>query len=513
MLDVHSSAHQERVLNWRDTFPHPHASLAGEDTAHVVELLRFADDIVVLRVRVSGAQDDVLLAVDIAQRTQEERGSRLLFQKAVPASSPVFVRHSRSYIWYGVFTADGGASGICSIFGVDVALSTEPIQFTVHCAEGGGLGESLCFEVYKDHLYTVSTLATSDNNERYFPAGREGDEEFSSFYQWSCYAPSDSGRNWSGRLWRREHREGPIHETWADLSIRMDETTGRLVIVECRREWPGGKSENRRTCYFQQLPSLEALDAQDMDDLASAWGDVWQFSSTINQIPYNERPSKRLRRNYHTEFEPGHVPTQQKEFILAQTKHRSYHLSASTFVDLVNDRDVPRSGVRTQDHLRLRVVSRKRKCPFDAEGVDGPAGFLFKPTQQNPDGIPVEHSEERFLSGEVHMWPPENAPSKLTRLLCPDIRIDGFNALADERSLIYSIQCPGLPIGQQILILISFDPKIHFSTMKPLDASQSPVLPEQIFPVQMPPSTSPDFSTIQESKPLYEAINWGYWLR
>ncbi|KAJ5216848.1 hypothetical protein N7468_009856 [Penicillium chermesinum] len=493
LLDVHSAGHQERVLDLNNILPGLHAGSADGDASGRVELLRFADGIVVFRVMGLGSQDDTLLAIDMTQRAQ----IKLLLQRAVPASASMFVRHSRSYLWYGV------CNGTWSIFGVDIASPSEPIHCSLDWPADGDLGQSLCFEIYRDHLYAVSTLSTSDSNERLSSSYRDEAERCSSFYYWSCHAPRNSRRKWSGRLWRREHCEGPINEMWTDLSIRTDERTGQPVILECRREWPGGKSENHRTYYTQQLPCPSTADEHDGEDITPATLDL--DDSTASHGPYNERPSKRLRRHYHPEHEPSHGPGGAKNSSL-----HAQNTAPSTFVDLVNDPVPPTAGVRTQDRLRLRAVSRKRKCPIDEEGIDGPAGLLFKPTQQNLDGTPVEHSEERFISGGAHMWPAEDAPSELTRLLCPGMRITGVNAIADERSLIYSIQCPGLPEGHKVLILISFDPKIHFSTMTPLGASKSPLLPNQVFPVQVPRPTSTDGSMIRESQPLYEIIRWGY---
>lgn len=72
-----------------------------------------------------------------------------------------------------------------------------------------------------------------------------------SIIDWFCYPPRQKKQKWSGRIWRRDHREGPINEMWTDLAIRFDETTGRPVIVECRREWADGNSENHQTVYLE----------------------------------------------------------------------------------------------------------------------------------------------------------------------------------------------------------------------------------------------------------------------
>lgn len=516
LLDVHNAGRQERVLNLYDILPLLRGGLQDDDAPDRVKLLQYADGIIVFRYMGVEGEDDILVVIDISPRTQGRRTKRLLFQKRVSPSATLFVRHSRSYLWYGIFTALEHSDGVWSVEGIDLIKSSKPITVTLNPFIDGDIGQSLCFEIYKDNLYAVSTQVAPDGGERFsshVPASH--DERHSSFYYWSCNAPRDSSRRWEGRLWRREHCEGPINEMWTDLSIRTDEITGRPVILECRREWPAGRSENHRTYYTQPLGIPEELGepGEDDDERPLTWADDCRGGWTNNNSLYEERPLKRLRRHYHAEHEPNHDQTQRKEFISARTKYRTYNHAASTFIDLVNDPAPPAAGIRTQDRLRLRAVSRKRKCPIDEEGTDGPAGLLYKPTQHNNDGSPVENSEERFTSSGVHMWPAEDAPAELNKLLCPDSRVNMVSASADERSLIYSIQCPGLPFNHKALMLISFDPKIHFPTLTSLCALKAPVVPEQVFPIELPRPTSPNGSTIRDSAPLYEAICWGYWLR
>ncbi|KAJ5593977.1 uncharacterized protein N7459_000185, partial [Penicillium hispanicum] len=500
LLDVHAAGREERVLNLHEILTRLES---GVDAVDRVSLLRYSDEIVVFRVEGIGAQDDLLLAIDMRQRTDPTRRRRLLLQKIVPASVPIFVRHSRSYLWYGTFTAVDGSGGVWSVCGVDLA-TFESVEFPLDRVVDGDLGQSFCFEMYQEHLYVVSS---------------DEDERFSSFYHWFCYAPRQKDRKGHGRLWRREHREGPINDMWTDLSICTDESTGRPVILECRREWPDGKSENHRTNYTEPLPTpKEALAAESEggeDSGPPAWkGNDFNDLATTSQS-YNQRPEKRIRRNYHAEYDPPYDPTQRHDFIAARTKHRSYHLAANTFVDLVNDPAPQADGVRPQDRLRLRTVSRKRKSPIDEEGLEGPKGLLFRPTQAHADGKPVEGSEERFISCGVHMWPPENAPAEIQRILCPDARIGSLHSISDDRSLIYSTSCAGLPPDHKALVLISFDPTIRFPTMTSLHRIKAPALPDTIIPVEMPRprSSKQNASLIKVADPLYQAIDWGYWLR
>lgn len=477
-------------MNLRDVIPRLGSGPAGL-VAEQVTLLHYSDGIVSFRVEHVGTQDDTLLAIDMDRRPDQTRRRRLLLQKAIPANSPIFVRHSRSYIWYGTFTAAHGSDGVWSVCGVDFA-TFEEIVFPLDRVVDGDLGQTLCFEMYQEHLYAVSTQVASGDDER-----------FSSFYHWFCHAPRLKGHKWNGRLWRREHREGPINEMWTDLSIRIDETTGRPVILECRREWRGGKSENHRTNYVEPLPTPEE---------AETWVDDDPNDLTGNHHPYDQRPEKRLRRNYHAEYEHTDDPTKRLEFIAARTKHRSYHLASATFVDLVNDPAPQADGVRSRDRLRLRTVSRKRKSPIDEEGTEGPRKMLFRPTQIEDDH-PVEGSEERFVSRGVHMWPADDAPSEIHHLLCPDSRAGAVRAVSDERSLIYSVSSTGLPPDYQALILISFDPAIRFPNLTSIRTMKAPVTSQSIFPVEVPRPQSPNPSLVQEATPLYQAIRRGYWLR
>ncbi|KAJ5116145.1 hypothetical protein N7456_000493 [Penicillium angulare] len=508
LLNVHAADKQERVLNLLDLLRrlHPGPGSPDPEVVNRVSLLRYADGILVFRIEAFAADEDMLVAIDIATRARTPNKKRLLLRTRIPSSAPVFVRHCQTYMWYGIFNAVGGSNGLWAIRGVDLTDPNEPpIAFPLDRVVDGDVGQSLCFEIYNEHLYVVSTQATSDEDERY-----------SSYYYWLCHAPRNKRRKWSGRLWRREHCEGPINEMWTDISIRTDEVTGRPVILECRREWPDGKSENHRTNYTLNLPTPE--------EALATYGETepiffnFRFNSPgcpdKTGHPNEHRPAKRLRRDYHAEYEPTQDQNKRQEFIAARTKHRSYNLNASTFIDLVNDPAPQADGFRSQDRLRLRTVSRKRKCPVDEGGEEeGTKGLLFRPTQHNEDGSPVEGSEERFVSRGVHMWPPDDCPRELQQILCPDSRINTIKAISDERSLIYSIQCAGLPMGHKALVLISFDPQIHFQTLSSLQSIKEPSVPKKIITVKAPQPDQSNASLVREAEPFYQAIKWGYWLR
>ncbi|KAJ5471527.1 hypothetical protein N7530_008884 [Penicillium desertorum] len=197
---------------------------------------------------------------------------------------------------------------------------------------------------------------------------------------------------------------------------------GRPVILECRREWLDGGSENHRTYYTTPLPTPdEALGMHLTEALTHQSGLV----DSDDDDPLDQR----------------------FDFIPAHTRHSSYHLAATTYVDLVNDPKLQADGVRSQHCLRLRTKSRECSRAIDEGGV--------------------EHSDSRG----VCLWPSEDAPSELLALLCPDSSTSLVRAVCDERSLIYSTSAEGLPPPppyHHMLILINFDPMIRFPCLTSL---------------------------------------------
>ncbi|KAJ6086385.1 hypothetical protein N7486_010666 [Penicillium sp. IBT 16267x] len=303
LLDVHAGGERERVLNLLVGLPSLCSEPLGSDTVDRVSLLRYADNILAFRVdanvnqadddqtdddqtdddqtdddqtdddqtdddqtdddqtdddQANESQTDLLVVVDMSGRLKS-------FKKRIHARAQVFVRHSRTYLWYGVFRATDILNGTWIVYGVDITSTIrDSIELFRIQAANGALDQSVCFEMYNGHLYAVSTQPTLE------------DGDYSSYYHCFCSAPGGKLRKWNRRLWRREHLEGTLNESWADLSIQMDETTGRPAILECRKEWPDkSKSENHRTYYIQPLPIPEECFAEhgEGDTAHLAWND------------------------------------------------------------------------------------------------------------------------------------------------------------------------------------------------------------------------------------------------
>ncbi|CAG8205674.1 unnamed protein product [Penicillium salamii] len=440
LLNVHGAGQKERVLD----LDHVVRRIIGignvlSDLGEQITLLRFSSGILILLVNQTNSNEGILIAIDLQSHPGQARRRRLLLQEPVSSSDPIlFVRHTRLYIWCGTFTLANGQEVAWQVWGTDFR-TLQRTEFPVERAVDGELDKTICFEVYQGHLYMVSII----------------DDRESSFYHWSCYAPNRGSKKGNGRLWRRDHREGPIHEMWADLSIQVDEKNGLPVILECRREWLDGGSENHRTYYTTPLPTPdEALAMQPAEGLTHQGGLV------DSDDEHRESTEKRQARDCHAEHETSDPLDQRFDFIPAYTRYSSYHLAAATYIDLVNDPKSQADGVHFQHCLRLRTKSRNRDRS-DEKGVRRYRSPLSDAGQSQTDGPSEGVSEGYFHAHGVYLWPPVNAPSRLLDLLCPDKSTSLVRAVCDERSLIYSTSAEGLPLHHRMLVLISFDPMIR----------------------------------------------------
>jgi hypothetical protein len=485
---VHQAGQAERVLDFHSILWRLVPSLKGFDPTQSVKLVHYCDDVLVFRVLGNTdieASMDCLFAMEVAYRHGTSRRKRLLLRAEVPTGAPIFVRGDRSYIWYGYSTvANSNEGGPWQIHAIDL-LSDQTIDYPLDRRLKGDLGETVCFEVYDETLYAISTVERSDDTP-----------SKSSFYHWFCYRKSQQ-QSYRGELWRRENSEGPIDDSWTNLSIRRDEVTGRPVIVECRREWPGGKSESRRTCYIESLPTLEeALNRE----TSASWSHLDPVE-TATEI-FGEVPNQRSCHSYHTEFHHACDQDSRWEFTTARTKFHTYHLSAMTFLDLVND-PITEEGSQSRDFFRIRAVSRRPRRLIDDENG---AGSLFK-TRNDVDRPSVHGSEERSIGQGVRLWPSKDLRS-LTTLICTGTQTGTVSAVSDERSMIYSMPSPGLQSGHQYLVLISFDPKINLINALTQRISE----PHESF-THAASKISSSGSLIRVERPLYETIRKGHWLR
>ncbi|OJI99836.1 hypothetical protein ASPVEDRAFT_39196 [Aspergillus versicolor CBS 583.65] len=533
-LDVRGASRVEQVLNLPNVLRRLIPGYNPDNGMTQVSLMNYSDWIVAFLVEMDDRAEAYILALDL-RRQLPGKSPRLRCRKAIQSTQRLFIRHNSRYLYYGTHSAlgfNGYTQWEVNCVDLRDGKTQSENMVVLDKFAGSEIGQTVCFEVYQDHLYAISTLVDFEEEE----------VDWTSYYVWICLDPKLTTHKdgvKTHRTWRRQHREGPINDTWSDLSLREDEETGQPMILECRREWRDGGSQNCRTYYVQQLPAPADVDKQQppSDYYLTPLPDE-PLAKTLDENckPNYERPRKRLRRHYHSEYEGGAEPQPRRDFILAKTKFRTYNISASSYVDLVND-PLPkaRSGeLVPRDRMRIRVVSRKRKCPIDEEGVQVKPGFLFKPELSEADGRLVENSEERFETRGVHLWPPDDAPEELNNLLCPSKRSGQVQALADDRSIVYSVNRDGLQPGDQAFILINFDPSLRLPGLKRLNFGRhlgAPAKTDAPVGIERPNASdvgqdrsamqttvggkqaNKNVPTVREEPAMYLAIDRGFWFR
>lgn len=535
-LDVHGASQVEYVLNLHAVLARVIPDCDPTEDATQMSLMNYSHGVLAFLVEVVERREAWLLAVDMRRKTECGKG-RLRLRKQLENKQRLFVRHNQSYLYYGTHSG-AGFRGYnqwvvnCVELATGKQVNEKPVQ--LHNFAGSEIGQTVCFDVHQDHLYAVSSQTGFEMEE----------VDWTSFYVWVCVAPTNNTKRVTlHRTWRRQHREGPINDSWSDISLRHDEATKQLIILECRREWHKGGSEHFRTYYVQPLPSpgeiMQSKPHGEPSRPVSLPDEPLTKTLDPSSKPNYERPRKRLRRHYHPEYTVGHDdPGRRQEFILNRTKLRTYNLSASTFVDLVNDPCPTLGSLIPHDRLRLRMVSRKRKCPIDELGEEGPENLLYRPEitkeqEQEEDGQPSEGSEERFASRGVRLWPPDNAPPELTQLLCPSKRTGKVEAMADERTIIYTVNQEGLSSDMQAIILINFDPALRLPGLQRLGMSGAPeTQPTNLandtarphigvkgqglafsLPTVSQRRTNQKETSVREELAMYMKIQRGYWLR
>ena len=137
---------------------------------------------------------------------------------------------------------------------------------------GTDIGQTIAFEIFDGYFYAVSNQSTYEVEEI----------DWTSYYH--CYRFSLTDGNVPKlqhmRIWRRQHREGPINDTWTDILLRKDETTGIVNIVEARREWANGTSRQTRTFYFHPLTFEDETGGELANISASSAGPALNFSES-----------------------------------------------------------------------------------------------------------------------------------------------------------------------------------------------------------------------------------------
>jgi hypothetical protein len=276
--------------------------------------------------------------------------------------------------------------------------------------DGANIGSDICFEIIDGQFYCVSnTLKT-----------QTGNGARNNFYQVVRFPVEDAVHERCQKppmrnLWRRHDSEGLVDERWTSLQLSKSEKTGKVSIVETRKEWCRGNAGSQRTCYRKELQfgqeanrSAESLVSTVLGSMTDPAGEEWNSEAYIEERP---------REDIHV----GDGPREIKTYTLQECFVRSYNPSCNSFVDLVAEAYSQHSA------LQLRV----------------------QPKEQG--------SSAELWPRDQHPYHHDDVLAQLYGVVNPIQPIMGVEWSMDERILVYS---PTHMASGQLrpLVLISFDP-------------------------------------------------------
>ncbi|KAM5445302.1 hypothetical protein MaudCBS49596_007659 [Microsporum audouinii] len=534
-LNILGAAEFEEVVDLKGVLGSYHSLSNGRPYANFkYKLLHYCDGMVALVCQPSARDSAWLLVIDMKLEFATcGKTYRVRFCRPLASTRNLFVRLNRSFMYYGTHSGrarHGHREWVLEGFNFMTCsdVSSEPIQLENFA--GSEIGSTVCFEIKDRYLYAVSNQTSFEDEEI----------DWTSYY--ICVrVPLDKPTDiqWQ-RIWRRQHREGPINDNWTKLSLCVDQTTCQLTIVECRHEWQNGGSENFRINYSQPLdcfnPAEPVEGVCETGFASSPPKDGLPKYLPVNSLPDEplartlgpfskpnyEPPKKRHKRFYHLEYTPEEAQSpERRDFTLSNTKFHTYNLMAAAFMDLVNDPPQQvKSFTTPPDRLRLRIGARKRhfqQYEMDDEG----SGATMCPTPTSMSDSPPMRIEEGYQSCGIKMWPPNNAPAGLLKLLCPSSKAGKVVGTSDERFMVYSTDS-GQSDGTKAIIMISFDPSIglkHMKCLKPKSPGSPGPLSKRhrsdakLSTAQGMLNTHPEPTWFRVEPAQYLRLNRGFWLR
>lgn len=469
----------------------------------------YAEGVVTLLCDFGLALGQYLFAIDL-ERAEPEKNCAIedvsgdLFCLRLQSTHKLFVRHNAQYLYYGIHTATG-SSGFNEwlIYGYNWRRKERVFQLPLQLYEfvGSDIGTTACFTIYNDSFIALTNQMSFESEE----------VDWTSLYHYVQISLGDSKPEPKIKvMWRRQHHEGPIHDAWTDLGFQVDQRTGELLIVECRKEWLGGTSTSERTYYTQSF--TRSSHREKSNEISYPTDDPLTRLLDDCSKPQWEKPKQRIAKYVHPEYdskmrrdrkeERVNTNKERKEYIRAKTKFNGYSFNVGCFVDMVVEDIQVDCQWRQKEILKLRVVSRIPTSPFifqpsnpDEDSNDGleskaggwnmlrprlkedsPAGSVCDDASDLDRERYIPDSEEAYGPSEVYIWP--NSETKgtpqsllaLNNLLCPRGRAGNVIASLQPEGIVY-MAGPTTNDGLRALIYISFDATFGFEGMRKLDGS------------------------------------------
>lgn len=388
--DIHRDVSSEKVIDINSLQREIKPSVKWKNGDLI--LLYYHLDILAFRVKIG--RDWQLVVLDLYRKCVK-------LMTGLPEVKGLVVRHNGVHLFVVYFSEyydwHWAIRKFDLLHGIEIGKPTILEEFE----NFGDTNQGVCFEIFSDKLHGVSNQVTMADlrSER-------------CFYKWICISPdSESRRLKVKRIFRRFH---DLHEgvsTYAELSLQVDESTGRPMILECRYERRNCEEMSCRTYYGEYLPYPENFDDDEQPP------DLPLLDSTREEY----RSDKLVHPEYSSRSCEG--PTFSRIYTLSSF----YSLSARTFMDLVNDPMANNRAAIPDKRFRLRFNSHK--C-----------------TQGDKKHIATQ------------LW-PSDINVGLLNPFGTSFENRVIYANADERSVIYSLSDG----EKKAIVLISFDPRITFS--------------------------------------------------
>ncbi|TGJ82099.1 hypothetical protein E0Z10_g6658 [Xylaria hypoxylon] len=447
ILDIHHSTDQELVVNIpmliREAVPR-----AAKCRKYKFRVLYQAAGIVSCLFSFAMPVTENWLLVLNPQTSQILQTSRL------DSIARIFVRNNDKFLYLGTHSeegADGFRKWVIKGFDLNkLSWFPQPRMYMANLA-GCDMGLTVCFEIFGDYFYGLS-------NQNLFETD---DPEWTSHYycfRFPLHEPSPEKMQVMKKedSWRRKHAEGPIDDRWGFLSLEIDETSGGIVILECRKEWLKDQSGSQRTYYTTEVVFYQQTIQEDHPRVRAdtTWRGIGDHPQCEDPIPFR-RPEY-----VHT----GDDSSIASLLVRSKTHFCAYIRCCHTFVDLIDDTYMDTSSVQ---RLRLRTGYRKLKPSAHLLSKNSAPETLWAPSESSK-----QPAMQPYQANTIYIWPPEqNSPepdpslSRIQQLLDVEDHQGCVTATGDERSVIYATG-DGSKGGVKALVFISFDPAARFEGME-----------------------------------------------
>lgn len=451
-----------------------------------------------------------LVVVNVAKRS-------LVACKQLETTHRIFIRNDATFLYVGTHSEvgnDGFRRWV--LMGYDIAQA-QWLSSKIHLMDmvGSDIGQSVCFEIIDGFFYGISNQTSFEVNE----------VDWTSYYH--CFRfpvskprPTATERSIRESIWRRQHAEGPIDDRWSSLRLEKNEDSGRVQIVEARKEWLDSRSSGQRAYYTTTVEFassvLEKDDSEGGDDnvgtddtttatadtpttashysnytsYSLANGDPSSSSSSSSTTtgrtlvsPSNLAALACARRNNYTP--PPKAETRPREpfnvhfgddattgalrFPLSKCPVRTYHHASQTFLDLIeNDSTTDESCCDNAPRLQLRAGAR-HPVPYDTILNDNEAH-----DSTMPHAVRICKLYRDAGANKIVYWPPapgdtvhENEAAELAllgKVVSPPTHVGGVHGAWDERVMLYSTGTN--EDGLQAIVLVGFDPAIKLGGLR-----------------------------------------------